>query len=48
MIKSNFCPIGDFFEPCPSRTKTGLMQESLFGFFLVISLNLVLAGLRLG
>ncbi|CAC9426359.1 hypothetical protein [uncultured Gammaproteobacteria bacterium] len=33
MIKSNFCPIGDFFEPCPSRTKTGLTQGFLLDFF---------------
>ncbi|CAB5498140.1 hypothetical protein AZO1586I_2447 [Bathymodiolus thermophilus thioautotrophic gill symbiont] len=23
MAKSNFCPIGDFFKLCPSRTKAG-------------------------
>ncbi|CAC9633555.1 hypothetical protein [uncultured Gammaproteobacteria bacterium] len=21
MTKANFCPIGDFFKPCPSRVK---------------------------
>ncbi|CAC9653569.1 hypothetical protein [uncultured Gammaproteobacteria bacterium] len=23
MVKSNFCPFGDFFKPCPSRANAG-------------------------
>ncbi|CAC9494239.1 hypothetical protein BPUTSESOX_1123 [uncultured Gammaproteobacteria bacterium] len=23
MAKANFCPIGDFFKPCPSKAKAG-------------------------
>jgi hypothetical protein len=25
--KSNFCPIGDFFKPCPSRAKAGFKKS---------------------
>jgi hypothetical protein len=25
--KANFCPIGDFFKPCPSRAKAGFKKS---------------------
>jgi hypothetical protein len=27
LAKSNFCPIGDFFKPCPSRAKAGFKKS---------------------
>jgi hypothetical protein len=27
LAKSNFCPMGDFFKPCPSRTKAGFKKS---------------------
>jgi hypothetical protein len=26
IAKSNFCPISDFFKPCPSRAKAGFKK----------------------
>jgi hypothetical protein len=26
---SNFCPIGDFFKPCPGRAKAGFLHHSM-------------------
>jgi hypothetical protein len=31
---SNFCPIGDFFKPCPSRAKAGF-KKSPSGFMIL-------------
>ncbi|CAB5504386.1 hypothetical protein [uncultured Gammaproteobacteria bacterium] len=44
MAKANFCPLGDFFKPCPSKAKAGFtlqncwvsLEKSPSGFLMII------------
>jgi hypothetical protein len=39
LAKSNFCPMGDFFKPCPSRAKAGFKKIAKWvksGFLMIV------------
>jgi hypothetical protein len=42
LAKANFCPIGDFFKPYPSRAKAGFKKLPNTSYFLVVFLKKML------